>query len=203
MMERKAARGARDHPLLMQTNCDFRILLVEDDPGCREALCTILEDAGFLVAETDGLEAARAPLREVRFDAIVSDYRLGDGCASDVLAEARTRRNTCEGVIITGSDDCPVTAGSVEVLRKPFDLGQFLDAVGRTAIAGRRAWLMRRRTGAGAQGQNRLLQTVWSARSDRLEVRLARHQVGKEERPLHKRQDAVDERMRALDDSGT
>lgn len=80
----------------------YQVLLVEDDPPIRERLAQALASQGDCVVTTaDSLRQARSMLATQRPDLIVSDLRLPDGLAVDLLAEARERYPGVEILVIS------------------------------------------------------------------------------------------------------
>ena len=80
----------------------YQILLVEDDPPIRERLALALGSQGdCTVATADSLAQARAYLAAHQPHLIVSDLRLPDGLAVDLLAEARERYPDVEILVIS------------------------------------------------------------------------------------------------------
>lgn len=79
-----------------------RVLLVEDDPPIRKRLAAALAAKGdCAVVSAASLAEARAWLGQERPDLIVSDLRLPDGLAIDLLAEARERYPEVEILVIS------------------------------------------------------------------------------------------------------
>jgi len=80
----------------------YEVLLVEDDPPIRERLAQALASQGDCsVTTADCLQQARILLASRRPDLIVSDLRLPDGLAVDLLAEARGRYPDVEILVIS------------------------------------------------------------------------------------------------------
>lgn len=80
----------------------YQVLLVEDDPPIRERLATALAAQGDCAVTTAStLQQARNFLLGQRPDLIVSDLRLPDGLAVDLLAEARERYPQVEILVIS------------------------------------------------------------------------------------------------------
>jgi len=80
----------------------YQVLLVEDDPPIRTRLAVALASQGDCIVTTAGsLQQARSLLAQLQPDLIVSDLRLPDGLAVDLLAEARERHPRVEILVIS------------------------------------------------------------------------------------------------------
>jgi PAS domain S-box-containing protein len=106
----------------------LRIALVEDNLMVREALASVLEDAGHeVVAAASGAEL-RAALGNVPPDIVVSDYRLAEGeTGFDVITAARAAMGAdLPAMLITGDTDPKLIRSMADrgivVLHKPLDL---------------------------------------------------------------------------------
>lgn len=93
----------------------LRILIVEDDVDQRDLIRETLEShfgAGTVVA-VESRAAARAE-DPSRFDLILTDYNLADGCGMDLLDDVRARCNT-PVIMVTGEN---VGQIAVEAIRR-------------------------------------------------------------------------------------
>jgi len=61
------------------------ILVVDDEPLVLRATCRSLRAAGFQALGAASVKAAIELAQQQRFDAVVSDYDLGDGTGLDVF----------------------------------------------------------------------------------------------------------------------
>lgn len=68
-----------------------RILCVDDEPNAVALKCAILESAGHTVTSATSAREAIDQLETAAFDAVVTDWRLGDGCGSGVVQAAKSR----------------------------------------------------------------------------------------------------------------
>jgi DNA-binding NtrC family response regulator len=112
-----------------------RILVVDDEPSIR-LLCRVnLELAGYEVLEADSLATVRATLAEVDVDVLVLDVHLRGERSDDLVAECHARRPRLPVVLVTGSVDItnPSVSDADAILPKPFELDDFLKAVGELA----------------------------------------------------------------------
>lgn len=112
------------------------ILVVEDDPNLREAVCDTLELAGHAVVSADGGESALGMLSTQAVALVVSDVRMMpmDGIA--LLKEIRKRYPHLPVVLMTAFADVDraveaMRAGACDFLLKPFEPQALLDHVVR------------------------------------------------------------------------
>jgi signal transduction histidine kinase/CheY-like chemotaxis protein len=81
------------------------LLLVEDDPGVRNATRMFLKGEGYRVSTAGSLQEAIARLSAASdLDLVISDYHLGDGkTGSDVIAAARDALGSgLRAILVTG-----------------------------------------------------------------------------------------------------
>lgn len=155
----------------------MRVLILDDDEIDRKAVRRALWLSGMPaeIVEADTLSAARSLLAGAGgVDAIVADYLLPDGSASDLLTELRDRGAEPPVVVLTGQGDERVAvelmkAGAADYLSKnelsPRRLRKVLRAAVRIAAAERRAYEAQR-------AQDRLVREL-DAERDRLSRALA------------------------------
>jgi CheY-like chemotaxis protein len=96
------------------------VLLVEDDPGVRNATRIFLKGEGYRVTATASLDEAVQRASESRdIDVIVSDFHLGDGqTGTEVIASIRNLLGqTTKAVLVTGD-----TSSAVGELRRDAQL---------------------------------------------------------------------------------
>lgn len=156
----------------MQTNCDLRVLLVEDDTSSRELMGIVLEDAGFLVAEAASADEAHDHLRTTRFDVVLVDLYLPDLRGLELVREAQALWPGAGAVIVTGAVEADLDLEGLPVLHKPLDLARFVHCVGNEALRGRRQWMARRRLNRPTGEVNRVADDVWRTRLERLDSRI-------------------------------
>jgi len=90
----------------------MRILVVDDEDGIREGLAAFLRHHGHEVDAAASVAEASAVLARGPFDALVTDWRLGDGTARPLLGRVEPT------LVITGWPE-EVDAGAARVLAKP------------------------------------------------------------------------------------
>jgi len=78
-----------------------RILCVDDEPHVVTLKCAILEQAGHKVTVSTSARDAVNQLQHNAFDAVVTDWRLGDGDGHAVV-EAAKKHSTMPVVVVSG-----------------------------------------------------------------------------------------------------
>jgi DNA-binding response OmpR family regulator len=78
-----------------------RILCVDDEPNVARLKCTILEAAGHQATAATSAKDAVEKLANSPFDAVVTDWRLGDGDGHAVVRAAKAN-STMPVVVVSG-----------------------------------------------------------------------------------------------------
>jgi two-component system response regulator HydG len=78
-----------------------RILCVDDEPNVVTLKCRILEAAGHTVVPSTSAHDAIEKLEQGSFDAVVTDWRLGDGNGRAVVQAAKSH-STMPVVVVSG-----------------------------------------------------------------------------------------------------
>ncbi len=137
----------------MEQAIGLKILLVEDHDDIREALTAILEGEGYDIVAVGSAEAAVGRLLEDRFHLVVTDYCLPVKTGTWMVEEARSRGALGDAkVLMITAHPAPRTADDVQVMRKPLDVDDFLDAVAGLLAPQREAALGRLRAAMSAPG---------------------------------------------------
>lgn len=123
------------------------VLIVEDDDRVREMMALLMQSEGFETVElADGIEAlsylaaSEVYRREISTpDLIVTDINMPNYSGLDLLVGMREHRNRPPVMLVTGLNDEEICdegrrLGATCVVRKPFDIDIFLDAV-ETSLA--------------------------------------------------------------------
>jgi len=121
-------------PLPAEARGGLHVLVVDDDPGTRRLLRTVLEDGGFRVDEAeDGPEALDMLAGDDPFHLVTLDLQMEQMHGLEVLKRIRSRVHTAAlpVVVATGSDDPSVEmelfeAGADDFIVKPVDPPRFL-----------------------------------------------------------------------------
>jgi DNA-binding response OmpR family regulator len=113
------------------------ILCVDDDAGVVAVKKAILEQAGHTVASSNSVEDAVRALRRQTYDAVVTDWRLGEGNGRAIVQAARANASV-PVVVVSGyvSEAFQAAEPLADIyLEKPVDpheLVQILDTLLRT-----------------------------------------------------------------------
>jgi len=78
-----------------------RILCVDDEPHVVTLKCAILEQAGHTATASTSVRDAIDKLQHTAFDAVVTDWRLGDGDGRGVVAAAK-KHSHMPVVVVSG-----------------------------------------------------------------------------------------------------
>lgn len=78
-----------------------RILCVDDEPTVVNLKCKILESAGHTVATATSAHDAIEKLKQAEYDAVVTDWRLGDDIGRAVVQAAKSH-STTPVVVVSG-----------------------------------------------------------------------------------------------------
>jgi two-component system response regulator HydG len=78
-----------------------KILCVDDEPHVVTLKCAILEQAGHTVTASTSARDAINKLQQNTFDAVVTDWRLGDSDGRSVV-EAAKKHSTTPVVVVSG-----------------------------------------------------------------------------------------------------
>ena len=102
-----------------------KILIVDDEPHLRRILTSNLTHAGHEVIEASSVGTGRRALTECRFDAIITDQKMGDGEGLDVLAAAHETDRTLSVVFLTAFATIELAVesmrrGAFDFITKPF-----------------------------------------------------------------------------------
>ena len=117
------------------------VLVIDDDPLVGGTVLTLLKRRGYLVdAVLSGADAIER-VREMAYDLVISDIRMpgmnGIQAIETIQQMCRDLGRHCGFMFITGytEENAPehaIRLGVTDVLMKPFDLPQFLQAVERS-----------------------------------------------------------------------
>jgi len=103
------------------------IIVGEDDPSIRSALCVFLQSLGYEVIEAGSCESIQKVFTTSYPDAAVLDYSLPDGTALDLLPDLKRSHPTVPLIILTGNGTIPLAVeaikeGAEQFLTKPVQM---------------------------------------------------------------------------------
>jgi two-component system, OmpR family, response regulator MprA len=114
-----------------------RILVIEDEPGAREALESLLAEDGYTVATAENGEKGLRRLDDFRPDTVVCDFYLPDTDGLQILRRVRDRAGRgVTFIVITagcgGADAESLLQREADFFfQKPLDLKRFRHALQR------------------------------------------------------------------------
>ena len=108
-------------------------MLVEDEEGIRANTAALLEHLGHRVHAAGDAETA-LPLITGDTDVLITDVQLPGMSGDTLAAQARSKVPGLRIVFATGNGEVANWPDAV-VLRKPYDLGSLVKALGQQALA--------------------------------------------------------------------
>ncbi len=122
-----------------QTQRRYNVLVVDDEPECRETISDMLRTNGFVpIVAPSGEDALRMVERGVAFDLLLVDYTLPGMTGLDLARQLRSQRPAVPVVFLTGGDGDWVS-DERWVLTKPFltrNLVEIVNAALRQQLSG-------------------------------------------------------------------
>jgi DNA-binding NtrC family response regulator len=118
------------------SECPLSVLIVDDDPGLREALTDLLVLEGHCVETAgSGIEASRC-LAEQMFDLVLLDVDMPEMNGLELLSHMRHHRCTIPVILMTGCQIPGIMAQAISlgvsgILGKPFTTDDLLIEVRR------------------------------------------------------------------------
>jgi DNA-binding NtrC family response regulator len=120
-----------------------RVLVIDDEPLLREALCVMLNAQGFeAVAEEDATRAL-ARVAEFHPSVIITEVKIEGMDSFGLLRELRSRHPEIAVILLTGEGSVEMALraiqqeGAYHYFEKPFDGEKLCDVVKRASEAGR------------------------------------------------------------------
>jgi PAS domain S-box-containing protein len=113
-----------------------RVLLVEDEPGVRNAMRMLFRMEGFrVIAAASAAEALIELTNDPQFDLVISDYHLEDGrTGTEVISAARAKLGqSLKAVLVTGDTSSAIRElqadANLRIISKPINSENLLDLV--------------------------------------------------------------------------
>ncbi|WP_423821091.1 response regulator [Salinisphaera sp. SPP-AMP-43] len=116
---------------------DFAVHVVDDDPGVRESIKTLVSTAGFRVYSYSSGTAFLERCQSARGCALV-DLRLGDMTGIELQKSLIARQASVDVILVSAFGDIgraveAMRLGAVDFIEKPFDPDLMLDKLGKLA----------------------------------------------------------------------
>lgn len=138
----------------MDPGFGLTVLLVEDHTDIREALASILESEGYEVHAVHSAEAGMSRLCEYQFHLLITDYCLPVKTGTWLIEEARsTGMLGSTKVLMITAHPQPHVPESVQVMRKPLDVDDFVNEVARLLAKDRQEVLERYQASTSAPAE--------------------------------------------------
>ena len=120
----------------MVHNRAYRILLVDDDPNCLNAIDQILRRAGYETFPITEGRAAVELVRENNVDLAIVDFNMPDMNGLDVLYEIRRLRRNFPVLLMTAEPSrelrlASLEAGAYSFISKPINIPSFRQTVAK------------------------------------------------------------------------
>lgn len=114
-----------------------RILVVDDREAVRTVLVEVLHWLGYEVEAVGSGEEAMVVFDEVRHVCLLTDHCMPGMSGTELIRLLRRRCPTLPVVAVTAAeaDEELLAAGALEIIKKPFDIGQIQEAVERVLEA--------------------------------------------------------------------
>jgi DNA-binding NtrC family response regulator len=116
------------------------ILVIDDDPGTREALADILRRAGYQVTSLAGDTPVEEALSHGRYQVAVLDYRLPTLTGLDLAAHLKRLQPHCRVILISAElpdAEAAQESGVVDhFLAKPFSKDAILEVIAQLCHSG-------------------------------------------------------------------
>ena len=115
-----------------------RVLVIDDEPGMRETLDTVLSWEGYEVDTAECGEAAIEQAKSGDFDLAITDLRMPGMGGDEAITTLKRIRPQLAIIVVTGyaSDEAAVRCtqgGALGIIRKPVEIAALLELV-ETAI---------------------------------------------------------------------
>lgn len=112
------------------------ILVVDDEPSLRSAMCAQLKEQGYSVSSAEDGEVAIKTLRAMTFDLILLDLKMPKVDGFEVLRFAKKKHPKTKVVMMTGFADLNNALdskglGADHFIAKPFERKELLSVIHR------------------------------------------------------------------------
>jgi DNA-binding NtrC family response regulator len=116
-----------------------RILIVDDDPCCRDSLRTVLQKAGHCVDDVEGVDQALEVLDHSQADVVVSDYRMPIKSGLDLLRALHDKEKSPRVLLLSAHVDLAIkesafALGAAGIIRKPVKRQELINHVANALL---------------------------------------------------------------------
>ncbi len=116
----------------------LKVLVLDDEPIVGSRIKPSLERAGYEVEVMTDSQQAMARIRDVRFDIVVTDFKMSRVSGLDLLQAQKRLWPDTEVIIITGYATMETArqaaeCGVFDFIPKPFRLRDLKEVIGRAA----------------------------------------------------------------------
>ena len=120
----------------------YKVLVVDDEKDILEEAAEALTDEGYECFPANNVDDALAILRgDPGIALVVTDLKMPGKTGGDLIKEARAAfERDIEFIIMSGHGSPTVKTNGIDIdafpfLRKPLDIGEFLEVVGKVAAS--------------------------------------------------------------------
>src|SRR5690349_630391 len=111
-----------------------RILIVDDDPFCRDSVRTVLLKAGHCVDQVEGVDQALEVLDRSPADLVGSDYHMPIKSGLDLLKALRGKEMAPKVLLLSAhvdqtTQESALTLGASAIIRKPVKRQELINHV--------------------------------------------------------------------------
>jgi two-component system, OmpR family, response regulator ArlR len=107
----------------------MKLLIIEDEPGLREVMCTSLQKEGYLIESADNCIDGLDKALMYSYDCIILDIMLPDGSGLKILEELRLNSKMDSVIVVTAKNSLDdkltgLNLGADDYLPKPFHMAE-------------------------------------------------------------------------------
>jgi DNA-binding NtrC family response regulator len=119
---------------LSSAGSEIDILVVDDEPGCRETLGDVLREMGYQVETAATAQQALALLRKRFYHAAILDVRLPDMNGTELLTQLKELHPDTVAIMVTGYASLQTSiratnAGAAAYVLKPLDFEHLIGVI--------------------------------------------------------------------------
>ncbi|MBN1621257.1 MAG: response regulator [Endomicrobiales bacterium] len=109
---------------------ETKLIVVDDDPGIRQACMKALEVEGYDVRGAESGESAMEILKKEQFDVVITDLQMPGISGIELLEGIKYTQTDCDVIVITAFPSFntaieALRAGVYDYIKKPIDINDF------------------------------------------------------------------------------